>query len=269
MAVKLRATPPPDSAVGRISRGASGRIQLQPLCCDLFREFEARLSPVMRQEHRAGDKVFVDYSSTKLGITDPTTGEVRFTEIFVAVLGASKYTYAEATWSQTLADWIGAHVRMFRFFGGVPRLVVPGNLKSGVNRASFYEPEINVNYCRMAAHYGIGVVPARPKRSKDKAKVDAGVRFAQSYILRRLRHQTFFSLAEANAAIADMVARINDLIMRRLGVSRRHLFETIERPALADLPGADYEFAEWGLARVSLTSINRLSELLPWNWTKT
>jgi transposase len=220
--------------------------------CDLFREFEARLSPVMRQEHRAGDKVFVDYSGKKLGITDPATGEVRFAEIFVAVLGASNYTYAEASWSQTLPDWIGAHVRMFRALGGVPRLVVPDNLKSGINKASFYDPEVNLSYGRMASHYGIGVVPARPRRPKDKAKVEAGVRFAQSYILGRLRRQTFFSLAEANQAIAGMVARINDHIMRRLGVSRRHLFDTIERPALAVLPDADYEFAEWGFARVSL-----------------
>jgi transposase len=220
--------------------------------CDLFREFEARLSPVMRQEHRAGDKVFVDYSGKKLGITDPATGAVRFAEIFVAVLGASGFTYCEASWSQTLPDWIGAHVRMFRFFGGVPRLVVPDNLKSGVNKASFYDPEINLSYGRMAAHYGVGILPARPRRPKDKAKVEAGVRFAQSYILGRLRHQTFFSLAQANQAIVGMVARINDHIMRRLGVSRRHLFETIERPALAGLPETDYEFAEWGLARVSL-----------------
>jgi transposase len=220
--------------------------------CDLIREFEARLSPIMRQEHRAGDKVFVDYSGKKIGITDPTTGTVRFAEIFVAVLGASGFTYCEASWTQTLADWIGAHVRMFRFFGGVPRLVVPDNLKSGVTKASFYDPEINLSYGRMAAHYGVGILPARPRRPKDKAKVEAGVRFAQSYILGRLRHQTFFSLVEANQAIAGMVARINDHIMRRLGVSRRHLFETIERPALAVLPDTDYEFAEWGFARVSL-----------------
>jgi transposase len=220
--------------------------------CDLIREFEARLSPVMRQEHRAGDKVFVDYSGKKIGITDPATGTVKFAEIFVAVLGASGFTYCEASWTQTLPDWIGAHVRMFRFFGGVPRLVVPDNLKSGVTKASFYDPEINLSYGRMAAHYGVGILPARPRRPKDKAKVEAGVRFAQSYILGRLRRQTFFSLAEANQAIAGMVARINDHIMRRLGLSRRHLFETIERPALAELPETDYEFAEWGLARVSL-----------------
>lgn len=220
--------------------------------CDLFREFERRLSPTMRQDHPAGDKVFVDYSGKKLSIVDRTTGVVREAEIFVAVLGASNYTYAEATWTQTLADWIEAHVRMFRFLSGVPRLVVPDNLKSGVQRASFYDPEINRSYGMMAAHYGVGILPARPRKPRDKAKVEAGVRFAQSYILGRLRRQTFFSLTEANAAIAGMVERINAHIMRRLGVSRRHLFETVERPVLALLPDADYQFAEWRLARVSL-----------------
>ena len=177
---------------------------------------------------------------------------VREAEIFVAVLGASSLTYAEATWTQTLPDWIGAHVRLFRFLGGVPRLVVPDNLKSGVHKASFYDPEINRSYGMMAAHYGVGVLPARPRKPRDKAKVEAGVRFAQTYILGRLRRQTFFSLAECNAAIATAVERINAHVMRRLGVSRRELFESIERPALRPLPAEDYEYAEWRLARVNL-----------------
>src|SRR6202049_266372 len=220
--------------------------------CDLYREFERRLSPVMRQHHVAGDKVFVDYSGKKIAIVDPSTGEVRDAEIFVAVLGASNYTYAEATWTQTLPDWIEAHVRMFRFFGGVPRLVVPDNLKSGVHKASFYDPEINRSYGMMASHYGVGILPARPRKPRDKAKVEAGVRFAQTYILGRLRRQTFFSLAEANTAIAAALERINAHVMRRLSVSRRQLFETVEMPVLAPLPDADYQFAEWRVARVSL-----------------
>ena len=200
--------------------------------CDLFREFERRLSPVT--------------------IVDPDTGVVREAEIFVAVLGASSLTYAEATWSQALPDWIGAHVRLFRFLGGVPRLIVPDNLKSGIHKASFYDPEINRSYGMMAAHYGVGVLPARPRKPRDKAKVEAGVRFAQTYILGRLRRQTFFSLAEANAAIASAMERINAHVMRRLGVSRREFFESIERPALRPLPSDDYEYAEWRLARVNL-----------------
>ncbi len=184
-------------------------------------------------------------------IVDRKTGEIREAELFLGVLGASSFTFAEVTWSQTLPDWIGSHVRMFAFFGGVPRLVVPDNLKSGVSRASFYDPEINRSYGMMASHYGVGVLPARPRRPKDKAKVENGVRFAQSCILGRLRKQTFFSLAEANAAIAEVLERINNHVMRRLGVSRRHLFETVERAALASLPSEEYEFAQWRLARVS------------------
>jgi len=219
--------------------------------CDLFREFELKLSPVMRQHHVAGEKVFVDYSGKKLAIADPKTGEVRDAEIFVAVLGASSYTYAEATWTQTLPDWIGAHVRMFRFFGGVTRVVVPDNLKSGVNKASFYEPEINRSYAKMAAHYGVTIIPARPYRPRDKAKVEAGVRVAQTYILGRLRHQTFFSLQEANRAIEQVLKDMNSRVMRRLGQSRSDLFESIEKPALRSLPASEYEFAEWKLARVA------------------
>nr|WP_261334118.1 IS21 family transposase [Rhizobium leguminosarum] len=148
--------------------------------CDLFRGFEQRLAPTMRQEHVAGDKVFVDYSGRRVPIVDRKTGEVREAELFIGVLGASSYTFAEATWTQTLPDWIGSHVRMFSFFGGVPRLIVPDNLKSGVSRASFYDPEINRSYGMMASHYGVGILPARPRRPKDKAKVENGVRFARA-----------------------------------------------------------------------------------------
>ena len=220
--------------------------------CDLLRGFERRLTPVMRQHHVAGEKAFVDYSGKRIGIADPTTGEIREAEIFVGVLGASNLTYAEATWTQTLPDWTGAHVRMFRFFGGAPKLLVPDNLKSGVNKASFYDPEINRTYGAMAAHYSVGILPARPRRPRDKAKVEAGVRFAQTYILGRLRHLTFFSLAECNAAIALVMQRMNERPMRNLGLSRRELFETIERDALIALPADDWEFAEWRRARVNL-----------------
>src|SRR6202162_2180147 len=176
--------------------------------CDLLRGFERRLTPVMRQHHVAGDKAFVDYSGKRIGIADPSTGEIREAEIFVGVLGASNLTYAEATWTQQLPDWTGAHVRMFRFFGGVPKLIVPDNLKSGVNKASFYDPEINRTYGAMATHYSVGILPTRPGRPRDKAKVEAGVRFAQTYILGRLRQLTFFSLAQCNEAIALVMQRI-------------------------------------------------------------
>ena len=220
--------------------------------CDLFREFERRLSPVMRQHHVAGDKLFVDYSGKKVGIVDPATGVVREAEIFVGVLGASNYTYAEATFTQSLPDWIGAHIRMFRFLGGVPRLLIPDNLKSGVVKASFYDPEINRSYGAMAAHYDVGIMPARPRKPRDKAAVEAGVRFTQTYVLGRLRHETFFSLAECNDAIGHVLERLNSRVMRRLGMSRHDLFESIERPALRPLPEADWQFAEWRLVRVGL-----------------
>jgi len=206
----------------------------------------------MRQQHAAGHKAFVDYSGKLVPITDPVTGVVSTAEIFVSVLGASSLTYAEATWTQTLPDWIGAHVRMFRFWGAVPRLLVPDNLKSAVHKASFYDPEVNRSYGAMATHYGIGILPARPRRPRDKAAVEAGVRFAQSYIIGRLRNVAFFSLAECNAAIAAAVERMNSREMRRLGMSRRQLFEAIERPVMQPLPQDDFEYAEWHLARVGI-----------------
>jgi transposase len=220
--------------------------------CDLLRGFERRLSPVMRQHHVAGEKAFVDYSGKRISIVDPKTGEIHEAEIFVGVLGASNLTYAEATWTQQLPDWTGAHVRMFRFFGGAPKLLVPDNLKSGVNKASFYDPEINRTYGAMAAHYAVGILPARPHKPRDKAKVEAGVRFAQTYILGRLRALTFFSLVECNEAIKLVMQRMNERTMRHLGVSRRELFEKIEREALNPLPNDDWEFAEWRRARVNL-----------------
>lgn len=220
--------------------------------CELLRAFQQRLSPVMRQHHVAGDKLFVDYSGKRLGISDPVTGEIRMAEIFVAVLGASNYTFAEVTWSQTLPDWIGSHVRLFRHLGGVPRLLVPDNLKSGVNKASFYDPEINRSYGRMVAHYDVGVLPTRPRKPRDKASVEAGVRFAQSYIIGRLRNQTFFSLDEANTAIAEVMTRMNTRPMRKLGVSRADLLDSLDRPALRALPLEDYEYAEWRLVRAGL-----------------
>ena len=219
--------------------------------CELYREFERKLSPTMRQHHAAGDKVFVDFSGKTVPIVDPATGEVKAAELFVGVLGASCYTYAEATWSQKLPDWIGAHVRMFAHFGKVPRLLVPDNLKSAVHRPSFYDPEINQTYGRMADHYGVGILPARPYKPRDKAKVEAGVRVAQSYILGRLRNVTFFSLAECNHAIAEAMEQINGRVMRRLGVSRRDLFLAAELPAMRPLPAEPYEYAEWKRAKVS------------------
>ncbi len=213
--------------------------------CELYRAFAKRLSPTMRQVHVAGEKVFVDYSGKLLEIIDRDTGEVHQAQLFVGVLGASSYTYIEASWSQSLPDWIASHVRMFRFFGSVPRLLVSDNLKAAVIKACFHDPSVNLTYADMASHYGMGVLPARPRRPKDKAKVEVGVKLAQSYILGRLRNVRFFSLAEANTAIAEVREQLNERPIRRLGVSRRQLFVQVEQPALRPLPPTDYCYAEW------------------------
>ena len=203
--------------------------------CEHYRRWRGKLDYVMRQEHRAGEKTFVDYC-TGLSIVDRLTGELLTTQLFVAVWGASNYTYADATLSQTLPDWIGSHVRAFEYFGCAARMLVPDNLKSGVNKACFYEPELNPTYAEMAAHYGCAVLPARPAKPRDKAKVEAGVLVAQRWILAVLRHRTFYSLADLNTAIRECLERLNTRPMRRLGKSRREVFEETDHPNALPLP---------------------------------
>ena len=217
-----------------------------------YREWAATLKRSMRQLHRAGEKLFVDFAGQTVPITDPHSGEIRPAQIFVAVLGASNYAYAEAVASQKLADWIGAHVRTFHHLGGVTDIVVPDNPKAGVNRACRYEPELNRSYQEMAAHYGVVVIPARPHHPKDKAKVEVGVQVVERWLLARLRKRRFFSLAELNAAIAELLPSLNERPFKKLPGCRRTAFEQIDRPALKALPAAPYEFAEWKTARVSI-----------------
>jgi len=219
--------------------------------CEYYHRWRGRLDYCMRQEHRAGEKTFVDYSDG-LSIVDLLTGEMIPTQLFVAVWGASNYTYAEATLSQTLPDWIGSHVRSFQYFGCVARMLVPDNVKSGVNKACFYEPELNPTYAEMAEHYGCAVLPARPRKPRDKAKVEVGVLIAQRWILAVLRHRTFYSLAELNAAIRECLERLNTRLMRRLGKSRRDVFEAMDRPNALPLPLKAYEYAEWLKATVNI-----------------
>ena len=220
--------------------------------CQQYRNWAARTDVVMRQSHRAGEKLFVDYAGPTVPIVDRTTGEIRQAQIFVAVLGASNYTYAEATWTQGLEDWLMAHVRAFAFFGGVPEIVVPDNLKSGVKSPSLYEPELNPSYQELAAHYGVAVLPARVRKPRDQAKVEAGVLLAQRWILARLRHQRFFSLDEVNRAIQPLLAELNRRPFQRLPGSRQSVFETVDHPALKPLPPTRYEFAEWKRATVGI-----------------
>ncbi len=220
--------------------------------CDLYREWKGQMAVTMRQEHRAGEKTFVDYAGPTVDVADPATGEVRAAAIFVAVLGASSYAYAEATWGQGLADWIGSHVRAFEFFGGVTEIVVPDNPRSGVTRACRYEPDLNPTYHEMARHYGTAVIPARPRKPRDKAKVESGVLLVERWVLACLRNRTFFSLAELNAEMRGLLAKLNDRPMRALKVSRRELYESLDRPSLKALPEERFEFAEWGKARVNI-----------------
>ena len=177
--------------------------------CAQYRAWAGTLDVVMRQTHRFGEKLFVDYAGQTAAVIDRTTGEIRPAQVFIAVLGASNYTYAEATWTQQLPDWIGAHVRAFAFFGGVSAVIVPDNLKSGVTKAHRYEPDLNPTYAEWAAHYGVAVLPARVQKPRDKAKVEVGVQVVERWILAALRHRQCFSLAELNQAIRDLLARLN------------------------------------------------------------
>jgi len=220
--------------------------------CELYAAWRGRLSPTMRQTHPAGERMFVDYAGQTVELIDSATGEVRRAQVFVAALGASNFTYAEARWTQALPDWIGCHVGAFASFGGVPRQIVCDNLKAGVTASCRYEPGISRTYQDMASHYGTAVLPARVRRPRDKAKVEVAVQVVQRWILARLRHQKFFSLAELNAAIFALMVDLNDRPMRHLGTSRRALFETLERPALLALPALPYVYAEWRRCRAGL-----------------
>src|SRR5450631_4193086 len=220
--------------------------------CELYRTWEGRLSPTMRQTHVAGERLFVDYAGTTLEVIDGATGEVITAQLFVAALGASNQTYAEATWTQGLADWIGSHTRAFAFFGGVPAMVVSDNLKSGITKACFYEPAVNRTYAEMATHYDTAIVPARPYKPRDKAKVEVAVLVATRWIIAKLRKRTFFSLAELNAAIAIEVAALNARVTRHLGASRKALFEELECPALKSLPAEPYTYAQWKECKLGL-----------------
>jgi transposase len=219
--------------------------------CEYYRRWRGKLDYCMRQEHRAGEKVFVDYCGGPV-VVDPATGEVVATQMFVAVWGASNYTYAEATLTQSLPHWTSSHVRALEYFGCAPSLLIPDNLKSGVVKASLYEPELNRSYEELAGHYGCAVVPARPYRPRDKAKVEAGVLVVQRWIMAVLRHRVFFSVAELNAAIAGLLERLNTRALRKVKKSRRELFETLDRPNAKTLPERPYEYAEWKTARVNL-----------------
>ena len=220
--------------------------------CRLYRKWAGRIDPVMRQEHHAGERMFVDYAGMTMDVFDLSCQKIRKAQIFIAVLGASNYTYAQATWTQTLPDWIDGHCRAFDYFGGVTQVVVPDNTKTGIKNPCFYDPEINPTYLDMARHYHTVIIPARVRRPKDKAKVEVAVQIVERWILARLRKQTFFGLQQLNEAIWQLLDELNSKPFQKLSGTRKSLFEAIDRPALKPLPQQRYEFAQWKKARVNI-----------------
>lgn len=220
--------------------------------CDLYREWSRGRNVTLRQPHAPGEKMFVDYAGATLPVQDRESGEMRTAAIFVAALGFSSYTFAEATWTQSLPDWIGSHMRAFEYFGGVPKLVVPDNLKAAVNRTCRYEPDLNPTYSEMAAHYEVAVLPARPRKPRDKAKVENAVQVVQRWVLAALRKRRFFSLAEANDAITELLWKLNHKPFRKREGTRASLFASMDRPALRALPAERYQMGQWRRLKVEL-----------------
>jgi transposase len=218
---------------------------------ELYRDFEKKLSVVLRQAHRGGEKSFVDFCDG-ISLIDPQTGELIPTQLFVGALGASSYTFATATLSQELPVWLDCHVRMYEFFGGVSALTICDNLRAGVTRPDRYEAQINPSYRELASHYGTCIIPTRVRKPRDKGKVEAAVLVAQRWILAVLRHRQFYHLDELNAAIAELLVKLNNRVMRHVKQSRRQLYERLDAPALKALPAKPYEYAEWKQVRANI-----------------
>ena len=220
--------------------------------CLLYRQWTGKLDVCLRQTHRAGEKLFVDYAGQTIPIMDPVYEQIKEAYLFIAALGASSYTFAWASFSQDLPSWVEAHIRAFNFFGGVTEILVPDNLKSGVSKPCTYEPDINPTYHDLAQHYGTVVIPARVAKPKDKAKAESAVFVAERWILAALRNHTFFSIGELNRAIAEKLPDMINRKFQKMDGTRRSLYETIDRPALRPLPSSSYEYAEWKKARVNI-----------------
>ncbi len=220
--------------------------------CELYQRWGRKLDVVLRQEHKAGEKMFVDWAGGTIPIHHRTSGEVWQAPLFVAVLGASSYSYAQAARDQQMESWIGVHIQALEFFGGAPKLIVPDNTKTGVSRACRYDPDLNPTYQEMAMHYGVGVLPARPYKPRDKAKVESGVQLAQRWIIAALRHRRFFQLEETNQAIGELLVRLNQRPFRKRDGSRTGLFESLDRPALRPLPAERFDLSQWSRAKVNI-----------------
>lgn len=220
--------------------------------CKRYKTWAKQLKSYMRQSHQPGEKVFVDYAGKTMEIVDPVSGQRRKVQIFVGVLGASNFTYADAHWSQQLPDWIDAHVRMFDYFGAVPKVIVCDNLKSGVTKVCKVDPVINATYQNLAEHYDMVVIPARSRHPKDKAKVEGGVNIVTRWILFRLRKHVFYSLGELRQAIAALLDDLNNRRFQKMPGTRRTAFEAIDRPAMRALPSSRYTYAEFHKVRVGM-----------------
>jgi transposase len=220
--------------------------------CELYHRWRKKLDVVLRQEHKAGEKAFVDWAGATMPIYERGTGEVWQAPMFVAALGASSYTWAEVTHDQQMEAWLLAHTHALEFWGGVPRLIVPDNTRTGVSKSCRYDPDVNPTYQNFAAHYGFGVLPARPYKPRDKAVVENAVQVAQRWIVAALRQRKFFSLAEANQAIGELLHRINHRPFRKRDGSRASVFAELDKPALQPLPKERFEIADWARARVNI-----------------
>ncbi len=239
--------------------------------CAHYRTVARALPVTLRQSHAPGERLFVDDSGQTVMIIDVDTGEERQAQIFVAVLGASRYTDVEATWTQGLGDWIGSQVRCLEYLGGAPQILVPDNLKSGVTHPCDYDPDINPSYQEFASHYGRVVLPARVRKPRDKAKAEAGVLLAQRWILARLRHPRCFSRAEVNTAIGPLLVALNAHPFKQLPGSRQSVFAALDRPAPRPLPLIRYEFAPWQVATVGIddhVEFDRHDDSVPYRYAR-
>ncbi|HEY5990333.1 MAG TPA: IS21 family transposase [Streptosporangiaceae bacterium] len=220
--------------------------------CELYERWRRKQDLVLRQEHKAGEKMFVDWAGATIPFYARDTGQVRQASLFVAVLGASSYTYAEATRDQQMEAWIQGHIHALEFYGGVPSLVVPDNAKTGVSKACRYDPDLNPTYQDLATYYGCAVLPARPYKPRDKAKVEAAVLLAERWIIAALRNRKFFDVPEINQAIRELLVRLNQRPFRKREGSRATLFETLDKPALRPLPIERFDLSQWSRARVNI-----------------
>ena len=220
--------------------------------CYLYQRWRGAQDIVLRQEYKAGEKLFVDWAGPTIPIYSRTSDEVGQAHLFVAVLGASSYTYAEATADEQMINWLTAHMRAFEFFGGLARLIIPDNTRTGVSRACRYDPDLNPTYQQMAIHYGIGVVPARPYKPRDKAKVESGVLVVERWIMAALRNHRFFAIEDLNQAIRQLLTKLNQRPFRKRQGTRASLFGSLDKPALLPLPAERFDLSEWSKARVNI-----------------